>query len=1073
MAEAFVDRLTPLLRSGDSAAAWELLRSLDDEEKRQAKAWFAGARRWAQSLRQLDYELPVRRDGENLRPEEEDAVGHGQAMRIVAMCAISLCGPATAAQRVPWEDFWEHQRCPGHQTFLTMLRDADREWVATFAQAASEIRLRRGAPVLAETLRTALIHHQLAAPSGATFLEQWQPRGPFGIGDPETGLRLLLNDPLMPGILPKFLASGHAGLDEWLPVVMPELIAAGLADRDELLSIILSLFTAPQRPRSQAVLAGIARQLGLTADEVPGGLSYLHGVIATSDKSVVAVLLPLALELASSGESLVDVARTVAARPELAPKRLLLKHIQRPGVADAVGRPAIGDVLTLLEAGQDAKLVLQIERAARRLGVDRTGAAAAGARPARSGLWELKPAEPGPPREIGWWERTLWRAPDVAGWWRYLLRSESDDPHASWDDAMLSMVLADLFRGDFDPGVFENIARQTLADDRLAVTRLARILEHLFLAGGMSQTWPLAITIADACAAAPRRPPALHALLRLLADYAHETPTQPMPTHLAALAASPGETKAQVEARRLGALLANLNPDDYLRRLRESREPRSTTESGSARAVEPRGLWDAGEMPVSSADVRVDPVAPGLQALRAALAADFSGESYEDVSHTPTGHQRSESATSLTNPDRVLAAAVRAIHAHGADRVRGALAGIERVVRHPFVKDRRYEPVHVVAAIDLWAEGALDVEVFWRFTRDTVTQPEVGLPQGHKSAASRLHFLRACEVLLLAQRSAHPLSTPTWRDGTLDLGTLNQRLRDLDGRLVGPLDLVQALHRLRPVEPDQVAHVPAVDVRTDPCLTDPDGTTSWDAVDLVRTWVRAGGLPELRPVPVDGKWTPGRTVPISWSQCRSAPEPVRDGEWTHGALPEMARMFPLWPDRATSVDAFAGYPFYDARHFPDQMPGPFGVPLHDVLLGALNLPPNWSGRSAALSTWNVVTRRRLIDPGALVEAAVGRHAAGALPLGRITERIQRVLDAGGLAVTWPAFLPMAGALCAHNPKPSGLSGFLRLLSTYVGEVPANDVDRAVPETLRRFAASAGKSRSHAEARALVAALDRR
>jgi hypothetical protein len=66
---------------------------------------------------------------------------------------------------------------------------------------------------------------------------------------------------------------------------------------------------------------------------------------------------------------------------------------------------------------------------------------------------------------------------------------------------------------------------------------------------------------------------------------------------------------------------------------------------------------------------------------------------------------------------------------------------------------------------------------------------------------------------------------------------------------------------------------------------------------------------------------------------------------------------------------------------------------------------------------------------------------------------------------------MADALCGVTKKPSGLPELLRLLTTYAHEVPASEIPE-IPAGLRQLTQGRSSTRSHAEARELVAALHR-
>jgi hypothetical protein len=887
----------------------------------------------------------------------------------------------------------------------------------------------------------------------------------------------------MPGLLFGYLASGHCGQDPWLPAAVAGLVGRGDVDRAGLVECVLSLLTAPQRPKSQDVLARIAVALQVRADEIPGGLTYLLGVMATSHGSVLPVLLPLAVESVSNGADLRELSTVVAGRSEVRPKDELLRALQTGPVRGAAGADGVAAALSVLGAGDDAAFGARVARATRRLGLGSSGPE----QDARSrGLWDAVPVavavEPG--------ER-YGRPVQGREHWPGIL--DAKDPYTDADDArrMGGEMLNEMARGEFDDGYLLDEARRLLDAGRLAVTEITQIFGDLFLSGGLRQGWPVAVAVADAACGAARTPPGLHALLRMLASFAHEVPRQDLPPAIAGLAAAAGETKAGVEARRLGAMLAGCDVDDFVARLR-----RASTAAPDRPAA--RGLWrvDADAEPLPS-QRRVAPAPTDLAALRAALGEDFNygHQSHVDVCFWPPAYGPRSPSTGLTNPELVLATTVRAIHQHGADTVRGVLAGMAR----------QYPPLDVVAAIDLWVAGRLDVAAYWRvalrartchsvaeeLAADPAVTPDerrerlralpdlmtalaghadpLILPPALDPAVARLSFLRACESLLLAESNPVVLATPTWADGTLELGELGHRLASVNGAEVGPLDLVQALYRLRAVDPDDVRLLAGSPVRTAPALTSPAGDTTWDACGVVREWVAAGGLPPLAPVAVAGRWTTAVVAPVPWSRCAALPTELHGDPWCwSNTQAESVRLMPRWADRALA-EAYRE-PWFDPRFLPGRASAPLGEPFHDRVLGLLLSARNgvpYGVPEAVLATVLDLARRDRLDPDAAVAAAVGRHAAGVLSLGRLTQGIADVAERGGLRGLWPSALAIATALTEVPAKPSGLPQLLRLLAGYAVEVPRTEV----PGALRRFAASAGTTRGHVEARALVAALD--
>lgn len=1108
MAETFADELTPILSDGDLVAAWELLHSLEGQELRAAKDWFAGNRRW---LGRISENLTFAGDD-----HEERFDARHRAAWIVGLCAIRLCGPATAAGRVPWNDCWDFMQNEGEAAFVQLLWDTDRAWVADFVEAASHIGLggnaRNTNGQLSRALRAAAVHHALPCPTGRTFLACWTA----GTGRHATLADRLAADPFMPDLLFLYLASGHCGDMRDLPEATAELCARGVVERATVLEAVLEHLTTVQRPVSQQVLAETTAALDLKPTEIPGGLTYILGVLATSYKTVVPILLPHALDLIEDAEGLHQLTTVLAARPEKRPKETLLAALKQPSMQASVGLEAVLTALDVLGSGDDAAFSDKLARTAASLAPAKVEKLPAGASVSPSdeaqgpgaavlGLWNLPPAPVGV-EAVGWWARST-------GW------NDVLDSRAAYrsrlQPRLVDLTLAAMADGTFGDGRdLRRAADGLLGIQRLSMSALGSVFDDLFLGGGLRQAWPTALAIADAACAAPRRPAGLAGLLRTLGRYTAEVPRPgQVPPHLAALAAGEGRTKAQMEARLLVAGLVDEPVETALVRLRDNESARLETASAAPQPAR-RGLWkSAPDSPGVLPSYRrlADPVDPVLEAaadlsrLRAVLSENFNGyaQNFDDVSYRPSGYSQHAESSGLTYPERVLAATVEAINRHGADAVRTALAGI----------DRYYGPLDVVVAIDTWAAGTLDSAALWRVLhgsvplqvlRDVWQSQGIGPAEVHDRARAlppfstrlaepdhpdvqalvlpfeltapveRLAFVRAAEVLLRAEwrpsTSRPMLCTPTWADCTLDFDDLLPRLRQAASNAdatVGPVDLVQALHRLRPVDPARAVEVPD-GLRTDVLFAE-HGERSWDATDLVRTWIARGGLPDLEPRPDEnGRWSTSTVAPVPFTRLAALPPELADDPWTPGPIMPSLRLMPRWGDRVVE-DAFASWGLFDPRHFPGLVAGPFGVPLHDRLLALMT--PEYNTRVIqAVPVLVEFARQGRLVPAAVAAAAVGRHEAGTLRLGILTKGLQRGFEEGGFRQLWPSVLAIADGLCGVDKKPGGLADLLRLLTTYAHEVPAAAVD--LPPGLLRFAENRGSTKSHVEARELVAALRR-
>lgn len=1054
----------------------QFLRALDGAARSEARSWFEKSRPWFREQRELPWSEGRERSLARLAEAE-------------GLCAVALLAPAAAVRRVPrmrWYSGWSTGR-PGEPSLVHWLRDADRSYVAAFVDAAARLNGRVSA-----VLRDAVRHHGLPCPTGATFLKEWLAGLPVrpedaGLAPAAAVASALRRDPLMPDVLLHYLGSGHGGDSPYLPELLRLLVADGRVDRDAVLAVVLGQLTTQQRASAQRVLAGVLRELDLTAPEVPGGLAYLLGVLATSDGSVGRVLLPLALDLVVDAGGLADLVHVVAPRREPGLKEMLLRGLGRDQLRERAGDDAVRDALRTLAGDDDAAFAGNVRRALTVLG---GGVAPEG--PAATGLWDLPPQPIDVPPRPAYLHET---ATEV------LSRTLTGDVPPSgveadaWAHAELAAMVGD---GRLDPRDVGRLLLDLLASGKLRVTRAARLLEDLFLSGCLRLMWPIAVDVADAAAALPRRPGRLEVLLRMLGGHAGEVPGHELPPHLIALAARDGSAKVVQEARRLGAVLAGEDVAAYTARIR------AATSTSTPTPARP-GLWTppAPARPMLGERRLPAAVDAGLGALADAVDAD-PGQDYWFPIRRKRGADPAR-PYELTHADVVLRDVVLAVARHGGDAVRDRL-------RTP----QRRDPAGLLGpfafALDLWTDGALTPAALWVLalrsctldawrrrayatgtfdpesylrlstsTEDLTAQVATGepvLPSYLDQPAARLTFLRGCETLLQAGSGVPPLSTPAYADGTLDLDDLLPRLAAAAPSGVGPLDLVQALYRLRPVDPERAADLDLPAVRTAPALSDPNGSVSLDAVALLRTWVAAGGIRGHGPRRSDdGKsWLVDLdAAPVPWSAARAAPPELSCEQEITGwaGIGAPARVFPVWPDRILTGRDFAdGFGSAEVVGLLARMGGTFGVGMHNLaialttrLANADHAPEQHRREIVAVLT-DLDAHGRL-DPALLAEAARGRAAAGTAALTAMCRSWERLVDAGALSVLWPVASAVTSGLCLVTPRPAGLAALLRLLTAMSKDVP----DPVVPQGVRALAESRGTSRSHAEARLLVTSVE--
>lgn len=110
-----------------------------------------------------------------------------------------------------------------------------------------------------------------------------------------------------------------------------------------------------------------------------------------------------------------------------------------------------------------------------------------------------------------------------------------------------------------------------------------------------------------------------------------------------------------------------------------------------------------------------------------------------------------------------------------------------------------------------------------------------------------------------------------------------------------------------------------------------------------------------------------------------------------------------------------------------------------------------------------------LDPAVTVAASDAFFAAETCSLSALAASLQALFETGAIRDLWPVGMAVAATAAASDPKPNGLAVLLTALCAYTAEVP--QPERAVPDSIRAYAATPGRSKSHAAARELVAALE--
>ena len=356
----------------------------------------------------------------------------------------------------------------------------------------------------------------------------------------------------------------------------------------------------------------------------------------------------------------------------------------------------------------------------------------------------------------------------------------------------------------------------------------------------------------------------------------------------------------------------------------------------------------------------------------------------------------------------------------------------------------------------------------------------------------------ARESLLRAGRVPFLLSTSNRPDATLDLEVLVDRLRRSAAIGFAPLDLLQAILRLGPVAPERAAELDGLPV----VVPDPLGPTSThipDATAYLRDLIASGRtvrapitvqrmreegwLPSVGPdIEVPGWHAPIPTQPPDEFWLAGLPvDPAEFGvtlddlTGSPGSEVQSATFWHAFPWSADLRVRAKGlwrpaFGWWDPPH-PSRNGTRVaaGVAVHDALLREYGNDERECRETAVTTTLAWISEGQYTPEPALA-AACGRLALDRINLARVAGAWDQVFNLGGLAAAWPVALGVAALAVERERKPRGLADLLRLLVTYAPEVPAA-ARQPVPHPIRALAEQKGSTKSHAEARLLVAALE--
>jgi hypothetical protein len=334
------------------------------------------------------------------------------------------------------------------------------------------------------------------------------------------------------------------------------------------------------------------------------------------------------------------------------------------------------------------------------------------------------------------------------------------------------------------------------------------------------------------------------------------------------------------------------------------------------------------------------------------------------------------------------------------------------------------------------------------------------------------HFRRRLEHETMQRLGTMPelLSTPSLDDGTVTFDDLVRRMSRAREIGYGPMDLLQALLRLEPVDPARVFDLTGMTLRLAPELEPAPKSIlrrTPDGVKIAVEWVLDGGLRYD-----SGGAYGGRVVlPDAARYLPNVPEamltPPRSGSltpWSTDAkeflvLPRFAELF------AAGVEALVAES-KEARRLTALIArlGEPGPATHALIARTL------THADAATRTVGAEAVLTLIGGGTFVSkyfTAACDHLsqAGELSLRRATGALEHVVVFGGMAAIWPTLLRLLDSACSTPMPPTGTADLLALVRRYAAEAP----EYVPSHFVQALGDRSGSARVVQEARALVVA----
>jgi len=314
----------------------DLLASMDDEQLREARAWYPAHRENLAGL---------------VRESEHDHRRWRRRQVVPVLVAVWLGTPTQAAQSEGWG--WVGLEYVDDVVKGAVARGTS--WAEKFVAATARARQFAGS-VTYDVVRRLCDAHGLDLPLTDAFVTGWLEALSWPARSDVPPTDQLRSDPALCLLWPEALTSSELHKHTWFPAALGELVASGDLPRDAVIARVVECLTNLPRPTAQRALTLLLRELGTTSAETPGGLPMLQGLIATCHGSATAPLVLLALGLVATEDELTELTASITGRPERAQRTALLRFLLDPDTTARLGADAVREALASYADLDDARL---------------------------------------------------------------------------------------------------------------------------------------------------------------------------------------------------------------------------------------------------------------------------------------------------------------------------------------------------------------------------------------------------------------------------------------------------------------------------------------------------------------------------------------------------------------------------------------------------------------------------------------------------------------------------------------------------------------------------------------------